>query len=114
MLARQRIHELVSDLNIDFIIAWVLGHANIPGNTQADLLAKNALSHGEINIVIRPSTTEHLTKINLYTLSKWQALCTASNIGKYYRDVQPVVSLTCKFTYDRGTHRETTITKLRL
>jgi len=95
MLTRQGINELVLDLNIDLIIAWVPGHANIPGNTRADLLANNALSHGEINIEIKPSTTEHLTKINLYTLSKWQAYCgllATKGSRPLLSDVQPVVT----------------------
>jgi len=56
MLARQRIHRLVSDLNINFIIAWIPEHAKIPGKIPTYLLAKNPLSYDELNIVIRPTT----------------------------------------------------------
>jgi len=70
MLVRQQLHELVSLKNINFIIAWIPGHCNIPEHDHADNLAKNALSDREIDIIIRPTSTDHIHKINNYSLNK--------------------------------------------
>jgi len=69
-LVRQQIHELVSEHNINLILAWVPAHCLIPGNVCADTFAKNALSHTAFDREIRPTTTEHINAIDTFTLTK--------------------------------------------
>jgi len=75
---------------------------------------KNALSHKAVDRAIMPTTSEHINTINTFTITKWQGLWDHSNTGHHDRDLQPLVTNKSKFAYDRGRHRESVITKLRL
>jgi len=104
-----QIHELVSVQKINLILAWIPAHCGLTGNQAADSLAKNALAHPAVDRDLRPTTAEHLHTINTRTLTKWQGLWSNTNIGQHYRDIQPLVSLKSKFSYDRGRHCESLI-----
>jgi len=62
-------NELSSNKNI--IFCWLPSHVSIPGNEEADSVAKSSLDLNESKSKVPHSDFKHL--INKYVYSKWQA-----------------------------------------
>jgi len=110
---RQEINIIISN-KIHLTIAWLSGHSGVPGNHAVNLLAKLALPHTAVEVVIKPTVPEYFASINQYIDVKWQTIYNSSTHGLHYKIVQPSISRTCKFTYDRGRGLERITARLRL
>ena len=66
-----QIYDQLENSTKEICFEWCPSHLNIPGNTQADLMARNALDLDEIEI-LPLDYTDYKIKIQKYLKSKWQ------------------------------------------
>ncbi|XP_055643805.1 uncharacterized protein LOC129779995 [Toxorhynchites rutilus septentrionalis] len=62
----QSVEKLIGNRNVQF--SWIPGHSGIPGNEQADHLAKQGLTETQLDIPIPAQDVTHAIKSNI-----WQA-----------------------------------------
>ena len=92
---------------------WIPSHVDIPGNEMADMIAKKALTHAQIDICIGLQYQETKKCINEKINRMWQKQWTDSSTGSFYKNIEPTVSDRIKF-HSTPRSRETCLTRLRL
>jgi len=94
-------------------VIWIPSHVGIAGNEQADLLAKSALGHENVDQTVKTELLDKLNTATDYVLSKWQDMWVNSETGGNYRKIEPNVSTKIKYK-NKNRLTETKITRLRL
>jgi len=107
------IHDIVDKLKVNIKLIWVPSHLDIVGNEMADRLARSAVENDSVFIDAPLALKELHTKVQDYVIIKWQNLWSVCDTGKFYREIEPHVSLCIKYE-NKSRKKETTLTRLRL
>jgi len=105
--------DLVDKLDVIVKLIWIPSHLGIPGNETVDKAARFARENCEATLNYPLALNEVNLKIQNYVLRKWQNLWQLSHTGKFYREIEPSVSLGIKYE-NTIRRKETVITRLRL
>ena len=102
----------IDQLGIDLKFEWIPSHINIKGNDIADQLAKDSLSHKEIDINIKLSPSEVYSLINKSLETVWTKQW-LEIVNNELRNIQetPIKKVTM-YSYD--TYEDKIITRIRL
>jgi len=93
--------------------AWIPSHVGVRGNETVDMEAKMALTKPAVESDIKLELQETKNIINNRVNNQWQEYWNNSATGQHYKQIQPHVDNTIKFT-NKSRRKETTITRLRL
>ena len=99
--------------NIQICFLWIPSHIGIPGNKQADSIARKAAGKYEPDTIITPTLKEAQNKIDNLIDEEWQQKYSNSSTAKHYKTIEPTVTRNIKFTC-ANRRKETFITRLRL
>ncbi|XP_055529426.1 uncharacterized protein LOC129721179 [Wyeomyia smithii] len=87
----RRILEVLVDRSFIICFVWVPSHCSIPGNEEADLLAKRGAIDGDI--FDRPITyTEYFHLPRQLALENWQEKWNKDDLGRWMHSISPKVS----------------------
>ena len=106
-------HEIIKALHINITIAWVPSHVDIRGNEIADQLAKAATLLSAADLQPLVTLTDIYKSIDKEIITIWQETYTKSNTISHYKDIEPQVSFSNKFS-SKNLNKESIITRLRL
>jgi len=105
------INDLIDDINVDIKFIWVPSHLGVTGNEIADSLAQSAIIN-DTSVTVSFELKEIYDLVQEYIITKWQHLWQFSSTGKFYRKIEPNVSL--KIKYKNSIRRkEIIITRMR-
>ena len=109
---RYCLYQLYS-LGIPITICWIPSHVGVPGNEKVDRLAKEALSHMEVDFPLKPSIHDLNKFLEELILNEWQTKWESDTKGRSYYKIQPKTSFKVKYS-DIHKEKQTAITRLRL
>jgi len=107
------IYDIVDSLDVNTTMIWIPSHLGLEGNEIADQLARCAAENNSPVVDTPLGLKEFFTKIQNYAITKWQSIWCNSGTGKFYREIEPYVSLSIKYE-NKIRRKETTVTRLRL
>uniref|UniRef100_A0A8C1XU29 Uncharacterized protein n=1 Tax=Cyprinus carpio TaxID=7962 RepID=A0A8C1XU29_CYPCA len=81
----------IRQLRIEVTFIWVPAHVGVDGNEEVDLLAKKALNHPQIEIMIALSKAEFKRLITLEANKKWQDIWNSGSKGRHLFQIQESV-----------------------
>ena len=87
------IHDLVDNINVKVALTWIPSHLGIIGNETVDQLAQSAATNDITSVATPFELKEINTIIQNFIIRKWQDLWQSSYTGKFYRKIEPSVSL---------------------
>ena len=90
------INDLIDDINVDIKFIWVGNHLSVAGNEIADSLARSAIIN-DTSVTVSFELKEIFTFVQEYIITKWQHLWQFSSTGKFYKKIEPNVSLKIKY-----------------
>lgn len=97
-------------INVEF--AWIPGHVGLRGNEVADQLAKEALSHENVELTISPEMADILKDMKGVIMRLWQDRWNKDVKGRFYFKSENKVSLKVKYT-DSNRRKEVCMTRIR-
>ena len=77
---------------VNMSLEWILGHANIPAHDLIDTKTKEALGRNAIDMEIPSSLHEIITRIDKYSINKWQNYYNSHLHAKWYKSFEPTIS----------------------
>ena len=96
---------------ISISLEWIPGHASIQFHDLIDLKTKEAL--GRNNIEIPSSLHEILTRIDNYSIQRWQHYYINTDKAKWYKNIEPTTTTKPKIVI-RNRNDQKTISRLKL
>jgi len=109
-----QIATLINIIKNKITIVWIPGHSEISGNDVADQLAKMALQHPNIDVLVNKELSDYMQEIKIFIKDKWQDIYSIDTTAKHYKELEPMVSFKSKFSYKLSRKQEVRISRLRL
>jgi len=107
------IHRIIDSIDNTITFVWVPSHIGLKYNEQVDSLAVDATKRQDIELPVKFELIEANIFIKNYIIKQWQILWDSGKHGRFYKQIEPLVSDKIKYL-DVRRKKDVTITRLRL